>query len=297
MFTMMRNAAISFPMLGDWSINPPASFELFGHTFYWYGAIIAFGFILAVTYCSYAAPRFGLTSDNLYDLVLWVLPIGIIGARLYYVFFEWKDYSGNLLDIFKIWEGGLAIYGGIIAGIITAAIWCRSKKMPIGASLDLACFGLIIGQIVGRWGNFMNREAFGVQTDVFCRMGLTSPGQDTIYVHPTFLYESLWNLAGFILLSLWIKKGRRKYDGQAFILYVLWYGIGRTLVEGLRTDSLYITGTGIRISQFVAALSALTAAVLLLVNSRKKHPEMFVNRARESAAAPADADTGADEEE
>ena len=143
----------------------------------------------------------------------------------------------------------------------------------------------------------MNREAFGVQTDVFCRMGLTSPGQDTIYVHPTFLYESLWNLAGFILLSLWIKKGRRKYDGQAFILYVLWYGIGRTLVEGLRTDSLYITGTGIRISQFVAALSALTAAVLLLVNSRKKHPEMFVNRARESAAAPADADTGADEEE
>lgn len=286
--TIMRDAAISFPMLGGWSINPSATFQLFGHTFYWYGAIIAFGFLLATLYCSRMAPHFGLTSDNLYDLVLWILPFGIIGARLYYVAFEWDSYSQNLLDIFRIWNGGLAIYGAIIGGIITIIIWSRAKKIPIGATLDLLSLGVFIGQIVGRWGNFMNREAFGAQTDIFCRMGLTQPGQETVYVHPTFLYESLWNLVGFILLSLWVtKKGRRKYDGQAFILYVLWYGIGRALVEGLRTDSLYIAGTGIRVSQLLAAVSALTAAVILIVNAKKSHPDLFVNRAASPAAETA----------
>jgi phosphatidylglycerol:prolipoprotein diacylglycerol transferase len=110
------------------------------------------------------------------------------------------------------------------------------------ATLDVCSFGVIIGQAIGRWGNFMNREAFGYETDIFCRMGLTQPGQETVYVHPTFLYESLWNLIGFVLLNIWVRKGGRKYDGQVFILYVLWYGIGRALVEGLRTDSLYIAG-------------------------------------------------------
>lgn len=288
MSTILRDAAISFPMLGDWTINPPAYFILFGHTFYWYGAIIALGFILAATYCAHNAPRFGLTSDNLYDLVLWVLPIGILGARFYYVVSEWADYSENFLDVFKIWKGGLAIYGGIIAGVITATIWCRNKRIPISATLDLCSFGVLIGQTIGRWGNFINREAFGYETNIFCRMGLTPQGQETIYVHPTFLYESLWNLTGFILLNIWVRKNARKYDGQVFILYVLWYGIGRAFVEGLRTDSLYITGTDIRVSQLVAAVSAITAVVALIINARRSHPEMFVNRAKESANASID---------
>jgi phosphatidylglycerol:prolipoprotein diacylglycerol transferase len=283
----MRDAAISFPMLGDWSINPSATFQLFGHTFYWYGAIIAFGFLLATLYCSHMAPHFGLTGDNLYDLVLWILPFGVIGARLYYVSSEWANYSENLLDIFKIWEGGLAIYGAIIGGIIVIIVWSRAKKIPISATLDLCSFGVIIGQTIGRWGNFMNREAFGYETDIFCRMGLTRPGQETVYVHPTFLYESLWNLTGFILLNIWVRKKGRKYDGQAFLLYVLWYGTGRALVEGMRTDSLYIPGTGIRVSQLLAAVSALAAAVILIVNAKRTHPELFVNRAASPAAAAA----------
>lgn len=290
MATIMRDAAISFPMLGDWSINPPASFQIFGRTIYWYGAIIALAFMLALYYCSHSAPRYGLTPDSVYDLVLWVLPIGIIGARIYYVIFQWENYSQNLWDVFKIWNGGLAVFGGILTGLATIAVWCRVKKVPPGAPLDLLCQGLILGQLIGRWGNFMNREAFGVQTDIFCRMGLTPPGGETIYVHPTFLYESLWNLAGFILLSVWAtKKGRRKYDGQAFIIYVLWYGTGRALVEGLRTDSLYIAGTDIRVSQLLGALSAAAAAVTLIVNAKRSHPELFVNRVAEPAPEPADA--------
>ncbi|NCB50512.1 MAG: prolipoprotein diacylglyceryl transferase [Clostridia bacterium] len=294
MSTIMRDAAISFPMLGDWSINPSASYQLFGHTFYWYGTIIALGFLLAVLYCAHMAPRFGLTADNLYDLIVWILPVGIIGARIYYVVSEWANYSENLVNIFKIWEGGLAIYGGIIAGIITIIIWSRAKKIPVTATLDLCSFGVIIGQTIGRWGNFMNREAFGYETDIFCRMGLTQPGQETVYVHPTFLYESVWNLTGFVLLNIWVRKKGRKYDGQVFILYVLWYGIGRALVEGLRTDSLYIGGTDIRVSQLLAALSAAAAAVALIVGAKRKHPEIFVDRVRESASETAD--TGADEQ-
>lgn len=283
--TMMREAAISFPMLGDLTINPPASFELFGRTFYWYGAIIALGFLLAMLYCAGRAKRFGLTADNLYDLVIWVLPIAIIGARLYFVIFQWQDFRNDLVSILYIWEGGLAIYGGVIAGTLTAIIWSRRKKIPMGASLDLLGFGVLIGQIAGRWGNFMNREAFGGETEVFCRMGLTAPGGETVYVHPTFLYESLWNLLGFVLLSLFVKKGRRKYDGQAFILYILWYGLGRVWIEGLRTDSLYIAGTTLRASQCLAGASVLIAAALLIINARKSHPQPFVERQAESEAA------------
>lgn len=278
MSTMMREAAISFPMFGDLTINPSASFELFGRTFYWYGAIIALGFIVAALYCSKRAPRFGLTADNLFDLIIWVLPIAIVGARIYFVIFQWADYRNDPVSILYIWQGGLAIYGGVIAGALTAIIWCRVKKVPAGAALDLLAFGVLIGQIFGRWGNFMNREAFGGVTDVFCRMGLTMPGQETVYVHPTFLYESLWNLVGFFLLTLFVRRGKRKYDGQVFILYVLWYGLGRAWIEGLRTDSLYVGGTGLRASQLLALASAVIAAVLLVVNAKRQHPEMFVNR-------------------
>ena len=278
--TMLRGAEISFPMLGDWSVNPPYSFTVFGFEIYFYGVIIAAAFILAALFCARKAAEFGLTSDDLFDLVIWLIPACIIGARLYYVLFKLDYFAANPSKIFSLRDGGLAIYGGIIAGIITGIVWSRRKKIPVFAVGDLAAFGLLIGQAVGRWGNFINREAFGAETDVFCRMGLTMHGQETLYVHPTFLYESLWNLGGLIILCVLSKLGKRKYDGQFFWTYILWYGLGRSWIEGLRTDSLYIGSTGIRVSQLLAAVSALTALIVLIVNAKKarKPEDMFVNR-------------------
>ena len=170
--------------------------------------------------------------------------------------------------------------------MITVLAVCRHKRLPPLALLDLASFGFLIGQCVGRWGNFMNREAYGAETDVFCRMGLTLNGQ-TIYVHPTFLYESLWNLLGFGLLHIFSKKCVRRFDGQYFLLYVAWYGLGRTWIEGLRTDSLYLGGTGIRVSQLLAGLSCLAAVTLLaviLLRLRGKPARLWVDRKREQAS-------------
>ena len=277
--TMLRSAQISFPMLGDWSIDPPYSFNLFGLEIYFYGVIIALGFILAALYCAKRAKEFGLSSDELYELVIWLIPTCIIGARLYYVLFKLDYFIANPDRIFALRDGGLAIYGGIIAGIIVGIIWCRAKRIRVFAVADLTAFGLLIGQSVGRWGNFINREAFGAQTEIFCRMGLTVPGFETLYVHPTFLYESLWNLLGLIVLHIWSKKGKRKYDGQVFWLYILWYGLGRAWIEGLRTDSLYIGSTDIRVSQLLAIVSAVVSLAILIINARKqRNPEdMFVN--------------------
>ena len=277
--TMLRSAQISFPMLGDWSIDPPYSFNLFGLEIYFYGVIIALGFILAALYCAKRAKEFGLSSDELYELVIWLIPTCIIGARLYYVLFKLDYFIANPNKIFALRDGGLAIYGSIIAGIIVGIIWCRAKKIRVFAVADLTAFGLLIGQSVGRWGNFINREAFGAQTEIFCRMGLTVPGFETLYVHPTFLYESLWNFFGLIVLHIWSKKGKRKYDGQIFWLYILWYGLGRAWIEGLRSDSLYIGSTDIRVSQLLAIVSAVVSLVILIINARKQHgPEdMFVN--------------------
>lgn len=279
MQTMMRDAAISFPMFGDVSLDFPASFEVFGHTIYLYGIVTAVAFIAALLYASRRADRLGMKSDDAFDLVLWLLPFAIIGCRIYYVAFEWDRYKDNLWDVFKIWEGGMAMFGGTIAGTITAIIWSKIKKIPFGATLDLAASGLILGQAIGRWHNFVNREAFGRVTDVFCRMGLTQPGKETIYVHPTFLYESLWNFVGFSIINFfWYKKDNRKYDGQIFLFYILWYGTGRAMVEGLRTDSLYIPGTNIRTSQLVAIVTAIAALVALIVGSRREHPETLASQ-------------------
>lgn len=274
-----RDAEISFPMFGDLTLDPPASFELFGRDIYFYGVIIALGMILAALYCAKRADEFGVTSDELFDLLIWVIPLCIVGARIYYVIFRWDYYSMFPSEIIEIWNGGLAIYGGIIAGLIVGLVWCKVKKIPFFAMADLTSFGLLIGQAIGRWGNFMNREAFGAETDIFCRMGLTYPSGKTIYVHPTFLYESLWNLLGLILLHIWSKKGNRKYDGQVFLLYVFWYGLGRAWIEGLRTDSLYIGSTDIRVSQLLAIVSALTALAAMVVMARKKPDpdKMYVN--------------------
>lgn len=267
--TIQRDSIISFPFLGL-TLNPPASFTLFGKNIYFYGVIIAVGFLLGILFCAKNAPRFGLTEDNVYDVILWLIPMSIIGARAYFVLFRLEEYLKNPMDIFAIREGGLAIYGGVIAGVLTAILVCRKKKISFAAMLDLLIFGLLIGQTLGRWGNFMNREAFGAETDIFCKMGLTAPDGTTIYVHPTFLYESLWNLCTFLFLCWLVNTEKRKYDGQIVLMYFLLYGIGRAWIEGLRTDSLYIGSTGIRVSQLLSVLLALAAGVTLFVKSRRR---------------------------
>ena len=279
--TIQRQSVISFPFLGL-ELNPPASVQLFGREIYFYGIIIALGFILAMFYCAKNTKRFGLTEDDAYDLMIFLLPAVIIGARLYYVAFSMEDYLSDPMSIFAVWEGGLAIYGGIIAGVITIVCVCRYKKIPMGAMLDCATYGLLIGQIIGRWGNFMNREAFGAQTEIFCRMGLTAPDGSTIYVHPTFLYESLWNLALLIALIIFERRGKRRYDGQCTLLYFFFYGLGRLWIEGLRTDSLYIGQSGIRVSQLLSLALILAAGIaMFMIWKRGPEPEkLFVNQVR-----------------
>ncbi|MCL1828039.1 MAG: prolipoprotein diacylglyceryl transferase [Oscillospiraceae bacterium] len=279
--TSMRGAEISFPMFGEgFIINPPDQFSLFGLSFYFYGVIIALGFLLAVLYAMKRGNSFGITQDNVLDVLIFALPAGIVGARLYYVVFNFAMYKNDFAGVFRLWEGGLAVYGGIAAGALTAAAVCKIKKIHAGAFLDITAFGFLIGQSVGRWGNFFNREAFGSVTDLFCRMGLAVPGTEPVYVHPTFLYESLWNALGLLLLHLFSKSGRRQYDGQIFIMYVAWYGLGRVFIEGLRADSLYLFGSGIRVSQLLAGLSLLAALGALFINGREKHDpqNLFVNK-------------------
>ena len=278
--TIQRDSSISFPMLGNYSIDPPSYFTVFGRNIYFYGVLIALGFLLAILYCGRKSATFGIRADDFYDLMLWLIPLSIVGARLYFVLFRLEDYRSDPLSILYVHEGGLAIYGGVIAGVLCVVGVCRHKKIPIPAMLDLAVLGLLIGQIVGRWGNFMNREAFGAETTIFCRMGLTAPDGTTIYVHPTFLYESLWNLIGLLFLLLFVKKGWRRYDGQCALIYFFWYGLGRFWIEGLRTDSLYIGGSGIRVSQLLSLILALTAGTVLLLQSRKPHPpeKLYVNQ-------------------
>ena len=260
-------------MFGEDSfLNPPATFSIGSLQFFIYGAIIAVGFLTALAYCTRRCTQFGITQDNLVDMLLFAVPLAIVCARLYYVIFQWSEYADDLTRIFRVWEGGVALYGAVIGAVVGLVIACRWRKLSTGAMLDIGALGLLIGQIVGRWANFVNREAFGAETDVLWRMGLTDPRTNaTIYVHPTFLYESMWNLLGFILLHIFTKKGKRQFDGQIFAMYVAWYGFGRMFIEGLRADSLYLLGTSIRASQLLAALSFVAAAVFLIVKLRRPY--------------------------
>ena len=279
--TIQRTSTIGFPgLFGDWTIDPPASFTLFGRSIYFYGVFIALGFLLGITYCAKNSKRFGIREDDVYDLILWLIPLSIVGARLYFIAFKAEYYLAHPGEIVEIWNGGLAIYGGVIVGVIVMLLVCRKKKIPWRAMLDLLIYGLLIGQILGRWGNFMNREAFGAETEIFCRMGLTPPGGETVYVHPTFLYESLWNLAGLIFLIVFVHRGKRKYDGQCALIYFFWYGLGRAGIEGLRTDSLYIGNTGLRVSQLLSIVLCLLALAALIILGRRPHDaaKLFVNR-------------------
>lgn len=268
--TIQRESVIRFPFLGDLMLNPPASFSVFGREIYFYGVIIALGFVLGILYCARRAPEFGIRSDDVYDMMIWMIPLSILGARLYFVIFQAEYYFAHPAEILAVWEGGLAIYGGIISGVLVAFVFCRLRHISFPAMLDVMSFGVLIGQALGRWGNFFNREAFGAETEIFCRMGLTAPDGTTVFVHPTFLYESLWNLLGLIFLIRFSRSGRRRYNGQIALMYFFWYGLGRSWIEGLRSDSLYLAHTGIRVSQLLSILIACVSGVILLINHNKK---------------------------
>ena len=270
---------ITFPNLGL-TLNPSrVAFSMFGKDIYWYGIIIAVGFTLAVIYAMKRAPFFGLTEDNILDMLFVTVPSALVCARLYYCIFNWTLYADNPVSVLYVWEGGLAIYGGVIGAVVSLIIFCRVKKLPFGPLADVGGLGLLIGQLVGRWGNFVNREAHGSVTDSFLKMGLENGSGQVIYYHPTFLYESVWNLIGFILLHFYSKK--RKFDGEVFAAYLAWYGLGRVWIEGLRTDSLYLFGTGIRVSQLVAGLSFVLATAFIVYVRKAKKPQqeaLYVNR-------------------
>ena len=268
-------SVISFPSLGI-EVNPGRILEVGPFTIHYYGLIIAIGLMLAVFYACRRGKAFGLKEDDIMDGVLWVTPFAIVCARIYYCVFAWEEYAANPISVLYIWNGGIAIYGGVLGAIIGMAVICKYKKIHLLPVLDLVLMAFLIGQSIGRWGNFMNREAFGAATDSFLRMGLLNTVTGEVeYYHPTFLYESLWNAAGFVLLHCLSKK--RKYDGQMALGYAAWYGLGRCMIEGLRVDSLY--WGPFRVSQWLAGISCIAAVAILVSQSRKPHDpaDMWVN--------------------
>lgn len=281
---MYTSSNISFPGLGigEFTVNSVA-FEIFGTAIAWYALIITAGMIAAVAYTVVQAKKIGITFEDVIDFALFTIPIGIIGARLYYVFTSLDKFK-TLASVFDIRSGGLAIYGGIIAGAITVFAVCYYKKINFLAFADCVAPGVLLAQGIGRWGNFMNGEAYGYICEGafenwFLRMGLQNHHTlgdfgtlNMVYVHPTFLYESLWNLLGVLLVYLFAKFIHKKYDGQLFIMIFGWYGLGRMLIEGLRTDSLYLGPEewGIRVSQALAAVIFLAAAAALIYFQVKK---------------------------
>ena len=323
---------IQFPKLG-WTFRiDPTAFKIGSLEVQWYGLIITLGLILAFIYCFPKMKRFGLDSDRTIDAVLGGVIGGLVGARLYYVAFNWSEYKGDLKSIFNTREGGLAIYGGIIGALAVGLLICKIRKVKMLPMLDITCLGFLIGQGVGRWGNFVNQEAFGGKTDSFLGMtggriqeyifensaslggSLTAEGSGIMNlelypVHPCFLYESVWCLLGFVLLACWSK--RRKYDGQLLLMYMAWYGAERFFVEGLRSDSLYIGS--IRVSQALSALIFVVSVILqivmfsrirrdperyvLYVNTKESHQLIEEGRRRRMGVSAEDAKTSIDDDD
>ena len=304
--TALKDMPISFPgLFGDWEFNPDPIAIHIGHGIYWYGIILACAMLAGLFLCMKQAKRFGLTEDNVLDLVLWAVPCCILGSRIYYVIFYLDLYrnADGSLDwgrIIAIWDGGLAIYGTVIAGALVVLIFTRVKKLRFAAMMDLAVMGLLLGQIIGRWANFINREAFGGLTDLPWRMRLWVSASQYIEVHPTFLYESLWNLVGLLLMLFVVTKGRR-FDGENTWFYFLWYGLGRAWIEGLRTDSLYLfdwtfMGQPIRVSQVLSMVMVVVAAFMLFYNIKikKRTADGLLVKQVAAAAAAETAETAAD---
>lgn len=257
---------VTFPHLGlEFNINPVA-FSIGSFHVYWYGIIIAAGFLLALIYASFSCKKMNIDINRLFDVVIVGLIAGVIFARLFYVvFYPGDKYWKNPLEIFQIHDGGLAIYGGIIGAVVFGSLMAKLRKLKVTAVLDIAALGFLIGQCVGRWGNFINQEAFGSATEL--PWGMHSENTAAVVdgnVHPCFLYESLLCLLGFVLLHFFTRRFRR-YDGQTFLLYIVWYGACRFFIEGLRTDSLIIPGTSLRVSQVIAAVCVVAGIILLVL--------------------------------
>ena len=299
---------VTFPGFGwEFHLNPILLKITDSFGIHWYGAIIAVGFLLAVFWGCRQSSQFGIKQDHVIDMLFFAVPLGIIGARLYYVFNEFQDYripgdpKATIIKIVRVWDGGLAIYGGVIAAVLTVLVFCKVRKIPALPMMDIGAMGLFIGQCIGRWGNFVNVEAFGDVTGLPWRMAGpdvanylwgTRQVEYDVYqqivtgelgVHPTFFYESLWNLIGFLLVVFVVKKFR-KFDGQVFFSYVAWYGIGRFFIERHRTDSI---GPGeVRISLIVAAVTALVAIgviVYMLAVKKADGTKLYVKLTGEAA--------------
>ncbi len=277
---------IYFPHLGIYLEHVGKNFSIFGFTIAYYGVVIVIGMLIAMALIMYTAKRFGENPDMYYDVSLMAILIGIVGARAYYVFFSWDMYKDDLWQIFNIRNGGLAIYGGILFGTLTVLVYSRVKKKSFLHMADILILGVVFGQIMGRWGNFFNREAFGEYTDGLFAMQLpvsavrqneitqamwdhavTINGVEFIQVSPTFLYESLWNLGLLVILLFLI--GRKRFDGQVFLTYVMGYGLGRMWIEGLRTDQLLVPQTAIPVSQLLSGAMVVAAVIGLIVQSHR----------------------------
>ena len=305
----MTDSPIRFPgLFGDWEFTMSSKALDIGNGIYWYGILIALGLILALCFAMTQRHKYGISEDNILDAVLWGIPCGVIGARAYYVIFyldQFRTAEGKLDwgSVIAIWDGGLAIYGAVIAVVLVSLVLSRVKKFSLWALMDVVVMGLLIGQAVGRWGNFMNREAFGSETTLPWRMQLTLRTGAMVEVHPTFLYESLWNIIGLLLIIFIVSKARR-FDGENTCFYFLWYGVGRFWIEGLRTDSLYlfdwtIGGNPIRVSQALSLVMIAVSLVLLIYNVNKKerkplYVEVVNARAEAELAAESEAEPEAE---
>jgi phosphatidylglycerol:prolipoprotein diacylglycerol transferase len=282
---------VSFPgLFGDWEFTlDPIAIHV-GKGIYWYGIILAVAMLAGLYLAMKQGKHYGFTEDDMMDLVLWAVPFCIIGARIYYVLFYLDLYrnadgSLNWSRMVAVWDGGIAIYGAVIAAILVVVIYAKRKKFSTPALMDAGCLGLILGQIIGRWANFVNREAFGGVTDLPWRMRIWISEFQYADVHPTFFYESMWNLIGLLLLLFVVSKGRR-FDGENTCFYFLWYGIGRFWIEGLREDSLYLfdwtlMGNPIRVSQALSAVLVIGAVLVMFyqIKIKKATPEtLWVNR-------------------
>ena len=277
---------LKFVNLGITIEHMVSSVNVFGFRIAFYGIIIGIGMLLGIMLAAWDAEDRGLGEDVIYDHVFWVIVIGIMGARLYYVFFQWDAYKDDLLQILNLRAGGLAIYVGVIAGLITLYVLCRRKKLSFLDVADSLILAVLVGQILGRWGNFFNCEAFGRYTESLfamrIRKAIVNPimidaellehliienGTEYIQVHPTFLYESFWNFC-LLMFLLWYRK-RKKFTGEIFLLYLCGYGLGRCIIEGLRTDSLLIPGTGIAVSQLLAGTCFVVSLFLILLGRKR----------------------------
>ncbi|MCR5545585.1 MAG: prolipoprotein diacylglyceryl transferase [Lachnospiraceae bacterium] len=289
---LFQNLHIAFKNVGQ-------SIQLFGIDIAYYGMIIAFGMVLAGAFILSDAKRKGQDEDAYMDVILWAIIIGVIGARVYYVVFSWDEYKDNWIDVFKFREGGLAIYGGIIGGLIGTLIVCHIKKLKFLDVADSACLGVLIGQVFGRWGNFFNREAFGGYSDGLFSMQIpieavrdstdittemmqhlvTIDGISFISVHPTFLYESLWNVGVFLFLFFLRKK--KSFDGEIWFFYLALYGLGRMWIEGLRTDQLKFSGTNVAVSQVLSAVLVILSLIYLVYHFIKLKDKIFIKVRKE----------------